>query len=307
MKNTIALFPGQGSQKVGMGKDLLEASPIAADLFSRARAALGFDLAAICFDGPEERLTATAIAQPAILTISTICFEMAKEHSLRFECAAGHSLGEYSALVAAGAICFDDAVVLVHKRGTYMQEAVPAGAGKMIAILGKEIADIEQAIAQVETGIAQIANDNSPGQVVVAGDADGIDSLQKVLAGSKIIELKVSAPFHCALMKQAEINLRKDLAQLSIKPPTFPIISNFHARALMAPDDIREALALQVCGRVRWVECMNLAATQYQITRGIEFGAGNVLTGLLKRINPAVERITAGNPADLASLGGEAR
>ena len=199
----LALFPGQGSQKVGMGKELSANSEIARHFFDRAQKALGFDLANMCFDGPEDALTSTAIAQPAILTVSSICFELAKEKKLNIACAAGHSLGEYSALVAAEALSFDDAVLLVHKRGRYMQEAVPVGSGKMLAILGKEVKEIEAAIAQLEQGIAQIANDNSPGQVVVAGDNKGIENLQKILAGSKIIELKVSAPFHCALMTAA--------------------------------------------------------------------------------------------------------
>ncbi len=298
MNKIIALFPGQGSQKIGMGKELASSSDEAAEIFRRAEKALGFSLADICFNGPEEKLTATAIAQPAILTVSTICFEIFRGKKAVFSCAAGHSLGEYSALVAAGAISYDDAVALVHKRGRYMQEAVAAGAGKMIAVLGKEIPEIEQALTQVTEGVAEIANDNSPGQVVAAGDVAGIDQLQKILAGSKIVELKVSAPFHCRLMKSAEVNLRKDLAVLNVKLPEFPVISNYHARPLDTVDEIRESLALQVCGRVRWVESMRCAISHFQTGMALEFGAGNVLTGLLKRIDGAVERKNIASIAD---------
>ena len=298
----LALFPGQGSQKVGMGRELSANSEIARHFFDHAQSILGFDLAQICFEGPEESLTSTAIAQPAILTISTICFEIAKEKNLSFSCAAGHSLGEYSALVAANAISFDDAVLLVHKRGRYMQEAVPIGSGKMLAILGKEVAEIEAAIAKIEQGIAQIANDNSPGQVVVAGDNSGIESLQKILSGSKIIELNVSAPFHCALMREAEIALRKDLKLLSISLPTFPVISNFYAKELNTAEEIREALALQVCGRVRWVESMQHAIKKLPFKGAIEFGTGAVLSGLLKRVKPEIPRFSAGAVEEIDKL-----
>lgn len=298
----LALFPGQGSQKVGMGKELVESSPIARDYFDRAQKMLGFDLAKICFEGPEDSLTATSIAQPAILTVSTICFEIAKTHKLTFSAGAGHSLGEYSALVASGALSFDDAVLLVHKRGKYMQEAVPAGTGKMLAVLGKEITEIESAIQQIEEGLAQIANDNSPGQVVVAGDVAGITNLQKVLSGTKMIELKVSAPFHCALMHQAEVALRKDLAALTIEEPAFPIISNYHAKPVTSVEEIRESLGLQVCGRVRWVESMRYALESFGPKAAIEFGTGAVLTGLMKRISPETARLNAGTIGEIAKL-----
>jgi [acyl-carrier-protein] S-malonyltransferase len=300
--NYLALFPGQGSQKVGMGKELYAESEIARHFFDRAQKALGFNLGKICFEGPEEALTSTAVAQPAILTVSSICFEIAKEKKLNFSCSAGHSLGEYSALVAAAALSYEDAVLLVHKRGTYMQEAVPVGSGKMLAILGKEVSEIEGAIAQLEDGVAQIANDNAPGQIVVAGDNAGIDNLQKVMAGAKMIELKVSAPFHCALMREAELALRKDLSSLNILQPQFPVISNYYAKQLTTVEEIREALALQVCARVRWVESMQYALNHFKCAAAIEFGTGAVLSGLMKRINPEIPRLSAGSVAEIAKL-----
>ncbi|MBN8549287.1 MAG: ACP S-malonyltransferase [Deltaproteobacteria bacterium] len=289
----LGLFPGQGAQAVGMGKDLHAASEIAQSIFATADKALGFSLSSICFEGPAEKLTSTAIAQPAILTMSTICFEMAKQNlpTLTLSAASGHSLGEYSALVAAGALKFEDAVVLVNKRGRYMQEAVPAGQGKMVAVLGKETSEIESALAKVSGAVAQIANINSPGQIVVAGSVAGVDEFLKHLGAAKAVPLPVSAPFHCSLMKPAEENLAKDLKHLDIKAATCPIFSNFSARALQSPEEIREALRLQVCGRVRWVECMENAVSQMSITTAVEFGPGAVLTGLLKRIKPEVKRI----------------
>ncbi|NDC37681.1 MAG: [acyl-carrier-protein] S-malonyltransferase, partial [Proteobacteria bacterium] len=253
---TIALFPGQGSQKVGMGKDLAERSEIARDLFSRADKALGFPLSAICFDGPAERLTSTEIAQPAILTVSVICFEMARAalgNKLSVCTAAGHSLGEYSALVAAGALRFEDAVVLVNKRGRYMQSAVPAGVGKMIAVLGKEVRELESAIAQVGSGVVDIANINAPGQIVVSGKREAVDAFMAELGNAKVIELQVSAPFHCALMEPAATELARDLDEVEILPVNFPVISNVTANPVKTPAEIRDALKRQVCGRVRWV------------------------------------------------------
>jgi [acyl-carrier-protein] S-malonyltransferase len=303
MSNIFALFPGQGSQKVGMGKELAEAYPLAKELFTKADEALGFELSKVCFEGPSEKLTLTEIAQPAILTVSTICFQLSQQTSQAatqsIVAAAGHSLGEYSALVAAEALSFEDAVRLVNKRGKYMQEAVPVGSGKMVAVLGKEVSEIETALAQVQGDIAQIANINAPGQIVVAGSVSGVEKFVAALGAAKVIELTVSAPFHCDLMKPAEEKLRLDLANIEIRKPKFKVYQNYTAQASDDPETIRENLALQVCGRVRWVECVENVVKDTTPAAVWEYGAGNVLTGLVKRINPTITRVNVDSPAAL--------
>ena len=301
IRKIFAMFPGQGSQKVGMGKDLFEQADVARDFFNIADKALGFKLSNLCFEGPIEQLTSTDVAQPAILLTSVISFHLASSDIKKdIICAAGHSLGEYSALVAAGAIGLEDALVLVHKRGCYMQEAVPAGVGKMAAILGKEVSEIEDAIKKVPQGCVSIANVNAPGQIVIAGDQAAVDAAIAAMSTVKAIPLQVSAPFHCPLMKPAEIALSNDLDSLSINTPSFPVISNFTAKPSNSPEEIRENLKSQVCGRVRWVESVQYAQLTLGSKVAVEFGAGNVLTGLAKRIDPTLDRINIYSGAESA-------
>lgn len=306
MTNIFALFPGQGSQKVGMGRQLFEQYDLAREIFAQADSALGFSLSTICFEGPADKLTLTEITQPAILTVSTICFRLAQKQthaaSQSIVAAAGHSLGEYSALVAAESITFEDAVRLVNKRGRYMQEAVPVGTGRMVAVLGKEVSELQSAIDASGVEVAEIANINAPGQIVVAGSVAGVAGFVEKLGAAKVIDLPVSAPFHCSLMKPAEERLRKDLASIEFKAPKFPVYQNFTASFSTDPETIRENLALQVCGRVRWVECVEKAVREKSPTAAWEYGAGNVLTGLVKRINPSVSRVNIDSPESLASM-----
>jgi len=254
MTDIFALFPVQGSQKIGMGKELYEQLSEVRGLFAIADESLGFSLSKICFEGPAEKLTLTEITQPGILTVSVACFRAAHAKlvgSNKVVVGAGHSLGEYSALVAANSLSFEDAVKLVNKRGKYMQQAVPVGTGKMVAVLGKEVSEIEAALAQVSGEVAEIANINAPGQIVVAGSVAGVDGFITALGTAKVIPLPVSAPFHCSLMKAAEEKLRVDLASVEIKMPEFPVIHNFTAQAASSVEEIRENLAKQVCGKVR--------------------------------------------------------
>ena len=306
MANIFALFPGQGSQKVSMGRQLFDQYDVAKEIFAQADAALGFPLSTICFEGPADKLTLTEITQPAILTVSTICFRLAQmqpqasTHSI--VAAAGHSLGEYSALVAAEAISFEDAVRLVNKRGRYMQEAVPVGTGRMVAVLGKEVSELQAAIDASGVAVAEIANINAPGQIVVAGSVAGVAAFVEKLGTAKVIDLPVSAPFHCSLMKPAEEKLRGDLAAIAFKKPKFPVYQNFTASFTEDVETIRENLALQVCGKVRWVECVENAIREKSPDAVWEYGAGNVLTGLVKRINNGVPRVNIDSPESLSSM-----
>ena len=299
----VALFPGQGSQRVGMGKDLAEQSSVAKDFFDRADDALGFSLSQLCFEGPAEELTKTEIAQPAILTVSTICFQLLREQApFQLACAAGHSLGEYSALVATNALSFEDAVRLVHHRGQYMQSAVPAGVGKMAAVMGKDLAVLEAARAQVSAGVVDIANNNSVGQIVVSGDAAAVDELLKILAPVKSIELPVSAPFHCALMQPAAEQLRDELATVAFRDPIAPIIANVTASETRSASEIRELLYQQVCGTVRWVESMRYAVTLAPSAVWVECGYGTTLAGLMKRIDSTIKISSTQTLADISGV-----
>ncbi|MCC6954611.1 MAG: ACP S-malonyltransferase [Deltaproteobacteria bacterium] len=301
MTNVGGLFPGQGSQSVGMGRDFAEHSELARAIFNEANETLGYDLKALCLEGPLENLTLTQNAQPAILTVSYIAYRLAEVTPVA---AAGHSLGEYTALVAAEALSFRDAVQLVHRRGKYLQEAVPEGAGKMIAVLGPTVPEIEAVIATVDVGVKEIANINSPGQTVVSGDVAGIDALAAALtkAGMKVIPLKVSAPFHCSLMKSAERKLAEDIAKVSFSDPKFPVYSNVTATKVTSGSEAKELLVKQVCSPVRWTESMQNMIRDFDLKQSIEFGAGGVLSNLLKRIDKSIARAEIGEFAHVSSL-----
>lgn len=307
--NHAFIFPGQGSQYVGMGQELLAEVKEAADVFARADEALGRPLTKLIAEGPESDLTLTWNTQPAILTVSVACLAALKARTGLVPLAvAGHSLGEYAALVAAGVLTFEDAVVTVEKRGRYMQEAVPVGVGAMYAILGLEAEAVEKICAQVSAGgrVVTLANDNCPGQLVISGHADAAEAAAKLMkeAGAKrAVMLNVSAPFHSPLMTPAAEKLRLDLAKITFSGPTCPVVCNVDAKAHTNPADFADLLARQVASQVRWTECVRtlkgLGATTL-----LEIGPGKVLTGMVKRIEKELEAANIENLAGLTALAG---
>jgi [acyl-carrier-protein] S-malonyltransferase len=305
MSKTAFLFPGQGSQFAGMGKSLADAEPAAARIFEEADRALGFSISAPCFNGPEEELQRTEITQPALLTVSVAAFAALSQRGLGADFVAGHSLGEYAALVAAGALDFADAVRLVHKRGRYMQEAVPAGVGAMAALLKLPEGALESVLADAAQGqIVTAANLNSPDQVVIAGHAAAVQramELAKAAGARRVVLLPVSAPFHCPLMKPAQERLQADLDAIAFRDPAVPLINNWQAREIRTAAEAREGLYHQVPNPVRWSDSMRLLARS-GVTRCVEVGAGGVLTGLLRNIDPALTGSKFGEAADWAKL-----
>jgi [acyl-carrier-protein] S-malonyltransferase len=285
------LFPGQGSQFAGMGRDLAGAFPEAKRVYERADAALapfGLSISKTSFEGSDEDLRQTAVTQPAIVTHAVAVLEVLKARGVAPSVAAGHSLGEYAALVAAGALTLEDAVVLVRRRGLFMQEAVPAGRGAMAAVigLGPEAVAAACAEAAATTGeICAAANFNSPEQTVIAGSAAGVAKAGEILkarGAKRVLPLPVSAPFHCALMKPAEERLAPFLAAASFRPLSIPVVTNVDARETKDPERARESLRRQICSPVRWVESVERLATL--APSAIESGPGTVLSGLAKRI-----------------------
>lgn len=274
------LFPGQGSQAVGMGRDLYEHSAEARRLFELADEVLGYPLSKLMFEGPEEELRLTRNTQPALLVVSTAAFRLL---GLRPDAAAGHSLGEYSALVAAGALAFEDAVRLVHKRGTYMQEAVPVGAGAMAAVLGLPGPQVEAGLRRVEAGLVEVANWNSDDQVVISGEKAAVEQALALLKPPRHVMLPVSAPFHSSLMRPAEERLAADLDAAAFKDPEFPVITNVDAAPALTGDEARSALKRQVSRAVQWTKSM-AALRDMGVNVCVELGSGKVLTGLMKRI-----------------------
>ena len=298
------VFPGQGSQFVGMGKDFYDHVSSARKLLDEANEVLGCDLTSICFNGPEETLKLTENTQPALLVHSTMALKILRENGIDSILAAGHSLGEFSALVSAGALQFKDAVRLVRLRGQFMQEAVPVGVGSMAAIIGLEIDTLQQLCDQIseDSCIVQPANLNSPVQIVIAGHKEAVEQVsEKALkAGAKkAVLLPVSAPFHSALMKPAEIKLQKELEQTEFYDLSYPVITNIEAKPITKGSEARSALVKQVCSPVRWSETMQVLVDQ-GIETVIELGAGKVLSGLIKRFNRGIKCYQVGDRESLS-------
>ncbi len=306
MAKTAFLFPGQGSQYAGMGRTLAAEFPAARAIFDEADRALGFSLSNLCFEGPEDQLKLTENTQPAILTVSTAAAAVLKEKGIRPDYVAGHSLGEYSALVAAGALSFSDAVRIVRNRGRYMQEAVPAGVGAMAALLKMpedKLAGVLEAAAQGE--IVSAANLNSPDQVVIAGHAGAVNramELAKAAGARRAVILPVSAPFHCALMEPAQRRLAEDLANTEFADLTAPLVNNWQAREIRSGPEARTGLVEQVPNPVRWIEIVRHLAGQ-GVTRWIEVGPGSVLAGLLRNIDSGqAAALKCGEATDMAAV-----
>ncbi len=296
------LFPGQGSQEVGMGRALAESSPAAAAVWAEADAALAFPLSKLCFDGPAEDLALTANTQPAVLTASVAAAAALADRGVTPGLAAGHSLGEYSALVIAGALRFADAVRLVRRRGEFMQEAVPVGTGAMAALLGVELATAEQVCVEAAQGeVVGVANINSPGQIVIAGHRTAVERAVAAAAargGRKSVLLPVSAPFHCALMKPAADRLAAELERVAVSDPRIPVIRNVDGRVTRAADEVKPFLLQQVASPVRWTDCVERLARE-GATGFLEVGPGRVLTGLLKRTLDGARGHAVEDPASL--------
>jgi [acyl-carrier-protein] S-malonyltransferase len=307
MTSTAFVFPGQGSQAVGMGKALAEAFPQARSVFDEVDAALGQKLSVLMFDGPMDELTLTANAQPALMAVSMAAMRVLeaeagvslKSHAL---CVAGHSLGEYSALAAAGALSIADAARLLRIRGNAMQAAVPVGVGAMAAVLGLEFDDVKavaEAAAQGE--VCGAANDNGGGQVVVSGHKAAVEraiTLAQERGAKRAMLLPVSAPFHCALMQPAADAMAEALAKVTVHAPTVPLVANVTAAFTSDPDAIRDLLVRQVTGTVRWRESIGFIASQ-GVTRFVEVGSGKVLAGLIRRIADGAATQSIGGPADI--------
>ena len=300
MSKTALLFAGQGAQVVGMGKDLAAQFPSAKNWFDRANAALGYDLAKICFDGPEDELTKTENAQPGIFLVSWVCFELLKEKvpSLKFDATAGLSLGEFTAVTAAGAMNFEDGLRVVRQRGKFMQEACDTTKGGMAAVIGLDEAPTREVCA--EAGVV-LANLNCPGQLVISGEAGKISKaveIAKAKGAKRAIPLPVAGAYHSPLMASAQPKLQNELAKIKISAPTVPVISNVTAQPHNSPSEISVRLVEQVTSSVLWENSMRYLLSQ-GFTRFIELGPGAALSGFMKRIDKSAQML---NVADVASL-----
>lgn len=304
---TAFLFPGQGSQFAGMGKTLAENFEVARQSFEEADEALGFSLSKLCFEGPEEDLKLTENTQPALVAVSVAAWRVLRTEAGEPDYVAGHSLGEYSALVAAGSLGFADALRTVRKRGQYMQEAVPAGVGAMAALLKLPSGKLDGILAEAAQGeVVTVANLNSPDQVVIAGNRGAVEramELAKAAGAKRAVPLPVSAPFHCPLMKPAQERLRADLDAVAFRDLTIPLINNWQAAEVRSGSDAREGLYQQVPNSVRWVESMERLAG-LGVERWFEVGAGAVLAGLLRSIVAGSKCISFGEAKDMEKLRG---
>jgi len=299
-------FPGQGSQAVGMGKELAAAYPEAKAVFDEVDAALGQKLSALMFEGPDETLRLTENAQPALMAVSLAVVRVLAAKGVHLKDAAafvaGHSLGEYSALCAAGTFSLADTARLLKLRGQSMQQAVPVGQGAMAAILGLDLPAVERAAADSGGGeVCAVANDNAPGQVVISGHVAAVNraiELCKAAGAKRALPLPVSAPFHCALMRPAADAMEEALEHVEMKAPVVPLICNVTARPITDPAEIRKRLVEQVTGMVQWTESVQWLTTEGGVTQLVELGAGKVLSGLAKRIAPDATAVSLGLPAD---------
>jgi [acyl-carrier-protein] S-malonyltransferase len=296
------VFPGQGSQAIGMGKAFHEVSPGARAVFEEATGALGFDLTRLMFEGPESELALTANTQPAVLTASVAAAAACAERGLTPALAAGHSLGEYSALVVAGALRLADAVRVVRKRGEFMQQAVPVGTGAMAAVMGLTLAAVEAVCREAARGeVVEIANVNSAAQIVIAGHKPAVEravALAGERGGRKSVLLPVSAPFHCALMKPAADRLAGELARVTVSDPRVPVVRNVDAGLTRSAADVVPFLLAQVASPVRWTDCVQRLAAE-GATAFVEVGPGRVLTALTKRIIDGARAFAVEDPASL--------
>jgi len=299
------VFPGQGSQTVGMGRELAQLYPVARHTFQEADEALGFSVSQLCFEGPEEKLKMTEITQPALLTMSTAACRVLQEKGVVPQFVAGHSLGEYSAHVAASTLAFADAVRAVHSRGKYMQEAVPAGQGAMAAILGFPLEQLQQVCDEAAQGeVVSPANINSPDQIVISGHKGAVEraaELAKQRGAKRAVMLPVSAPFHCALMKPAQDRLAEDLRRLKFEDPEIPVVANFDAEPKTSGEASREGLIRQVTGAVEWLRCVQ-KLIQLGAQTFVEVGAGKVLTGLMRQIDRSQAAMNAGDEESLQKV-----
>lgn len=299
------IFPGQGAQYVGMGKELYELYPSVRAVFEEADDSLGMSLSKVCFEGPEESLKSTMNTQPAILTVSAACLAVLEESGVTPDSVAGLSLGEYGALVAADSLTVTDTVRLVRRRGRYMQEAVPEGQGAMAAVLGLGRTEVEQACREASVaGVVEPANYNCPGQIVIAGETAAVDravAVAKELGATRAVRLAVSAPFHCRLLRPAGQRLAEDLEQVEVKEATIPVVANVSADYVRRPEEIKRSLIDQVSRPVRWEE-----SVRRMVDDGtdlfVEVGPGRTLSGFLKRIAPEARTLNVEDGSSLEKL-----